>query len=788
MNTRQRVMDHVIAYDHLPQGWAAGLPLGNGELGVMCWGDNGNLRFTIDSASAWSLLHDFAEYEFEHTTYGELVDLFRAGQADRIGTCLRKPPHPNSVGPTKLHLGRFELQLSDPRWRSFALSLGEAAVSGECEINGEATRLHTYVCRTHDVFCLSLTPWPEGAALRFRPLADTVPEFAELGNPPVEVHQEGGLTIAVQTILPDTVLALCWNDCGPEIAVSYAYGDDLETAKRQAVNSHPSTNSNCPEDLWREHVLQWRDFWSVSAVCLPERDLEFLWYFGLYLLAGSARLGSLPPGLQGLWAMDGRLPPWKGDYHADMNVQETFWSACPSGHLDLLDVWLDHAFAMLPRAEEMTRAVFGTPGAFQVCSTAPDHVPVGPLLAGWATVTFAWSHTGWLAHLAWLRWRYSMSTDWLAARGYPIVRSAFLFYAHNLEEEEDGSLHIPLSTSPEYDGPEASAWCQDPNIDIALIRTCCDWLVEMEKALGQNDLTARAEDIHQRLVPYHLVEFEHPASYARGDVPTGRHVLALWQDKPLDYSHRHPSHLMAIHPAMDLTIEGTEEERRIIAASVRHYLSLGQYCWAGHTYAQLISLAAVIGEAGMAHNFLRRFRDSWIGPNGLHFNREIGCKGDSCFAMPDGRIDRECPFTMEASCSITCGISDMLVQGWGGRIRIFPAVPDHWQDLSFQDLRTEGAFAVSALRRNGQTCRVEITATADGVCRLRNPFGANAFQTAGAAPTASGQDLVWQLAKGETVGCHLPGYDVLPENANRASASAQTVSSPPGPAPDLSNS
>ena len=75
-----------------------------------------------------------------------------------------------------------------------------------------------------------------------------------------------------------------------------------------------------------------------------------------------------------------------------------------------------------------------------------------------------------------------------------------MFYAANLTEGDDGKLHVPLSDSPEYEEDNAKAWCRDPNVDLALIRKCCDWIVEMEAALGMERHVAKAVAIHGKLV------------------------------------------------------------------------------------------------------------------------------------------------------------------------------------------------------------------------------------------------------------------------------------------------
>jgi len=216
---------------------------------------------------------------------------------------------------------------------------------------------------------------------------------------------------------------------------------------------------------------------------------------------------------------------------------------------------------------------------------------------------------------------------------------------------------------------------------------------------------------------------------------------------------------MAIHPAMDLTIDGTEEERKTIDASLLHYVSLGQYCWAGHTYVQMVSFAAVLGKPDMAYGFLRRYREDWTLPNGLHFNREIRENGGTHFSTPPEGLQAQGQFTINETTGITCGISDMLVQGWGDCIRIFPATPDRWQEALFVDLLTEGAFRVSALRKRGAVCWVRITAGVDRLCRLRHPFGGKEFCTDGCTPECEGDDLIWTMTSGQTVTLFTPGHE-----------------------------
>ena len=70
----------------------------------------------------------------------------------------------------------------------------------------------------------------------------------------------------------------------------------------------------------------------------------------------------------------------------------------------------------------------------------------------------------------------------------------------------------------------------------------------------------------------------------------------------------------------------------------------------------------------------------------------------------------------------------MLLQSWGGKIRILPAMPEKWKEASFDQLRTQGAFLVSAVRKNGETQWVKIKSLAGEPCVLKIPGWTKAIQ------------------------------------------------------------
>ena len=725
------VSKHNIIRKTAPLKWQDGFPLGNGDMGVMMWGNGNPLAFTLDKSDLWDLrcnTEHMKHPDFNYAGLQRLVAEQRFSEVDEIFE--KRQRRNNPIGPTKISIGRAELGIGGATQYNCALNLSTATVEGTIQTAAGRHRVQCFVLRNQNVFCLRVTSLPSDIKMQSVPLAKMNASLAKLNHPKPHLKKDGEQRILIQHITDQLFYAVVWNQSGPDFFLTVETAESAEEAVARAKSTWKKVVAKGFDCLHREHLKAWDTFWSGAEICLPEQRIEFLWYYGLYLLASSSRPETLPPGLQGLWAMDGVLPPWWGDYHADINVQETFWPACASGHLELLDSWCNYMKDCIKPAQKFTHHFFGTKGTFWICTSFPRYT----ICPCWHTVQFAWSNSGWLGWLVWLRWRYSMDVAWLAETGYPIITEIFRFFQANLKEEEDGYLHIPLSNSPEYQGNTPTAWCKDPNIDIALIRRCCDWVIEMGKALGIVHLSQAAQEVHRKLVPYHLTE---------------KKELCLWANKPLDESHRHPSHLMAIHPAMDLTIEDDEETRRIIETSLEQYLALGQYLWAGHTYAQMVSFAAVVGRQEFAYDCLLHFITYWVGPNGLYFNRDTRNTGTTAYHGQDLK------FTMEANCAVSAGISDMLVQGWNNVMRIFPAVPAHWLDIAFRDLLTEGAFRVSAIRRDGRTVWVKIVAGIARKLRLRNPFGDAPVKIVGAKKVQEGNMFVADLKKGQEIVIHI---------------------------------
>jgi alpha-L-fucosidase 2 len=189
---------------------------------------------------------------------------------------------------------------------------------------------------------------------------------------------------------------------------------------------------------------------------------------------------------------------------------------------------------------------------------------------------------------------------------------------------------------------------------------------------------------------------------------------------------------MAIHPLGLVHVEGGERDRRMIDASFRELDRLGTSQWTGYTFSWMAAMRARAGRGDEALRYLRDYVESFIVRNGFHVNGEQTRKGLSDLHYR--------PFTLEGNFAAAQAVHEMLLQSWGGVVRVFPAVPRQWSEAGFADLRAEGGFAVSAERRDRRTQRVVIRSTASGrqTLRVKNPFEGKRYRASRPVSEADG--------------------------------------------------
>jgi len=225
-------------------------------------------------------------------------------------------------------------------------------------------------------------------------------------------------------------------------------------------------------------------------------------------------------------------------------------------------------------------------------------------------------------------------------------------------------------------------------------------------------------------------------------------ALLVSPDEALEESHRHFSHLMSIYPLGILDIEGTERERRIIDASLEQMDALGTKYWCGYSFSWMACMRARVGQADKALQNLTDYLDCTT-RNGFHVNGPQTREELSSYKMR--------AFTLEGNFAASQAVHEMILQSWGGKIRIFPSVPWNWNDVSFKHLRVEGGFIVDAIMEDGKTIKVNIEATTDQILRLKYPFGKEDYESNIPLERISSGELQCQMKKDQIIRLNIKG-------------------------------
>jgi len=693
---------HNLRYTTPATVWDEALPLGDGMMGSLVWGDGRPLRISLDRADLWDarLVPEYSGPDYKFKT------MARWHREGRVADLLRVYDNPyERPAPTKIPAGRVELAFPEgAQFRETSLDLATAVASMTFS-NGAAAEI--FVHATEPIGMARIKGGFPQVKLQAPPFSGAVKDpakgaiaagdLAQLGYPaPVATSgpgwsaysQEGvgGFRFAVYAGWDGGVLA--WS-----IASSNEGPDPLQIAKQRV---QAALRNGFPRML-ASHKQWWTRFWAQSSVRVPNPVVERQWYLDTYKWGAAARRGAPPITLQAVWTADnGKLPPWKGDYHHDLNTQLSYWPTYSGNHLEDGLSYLDWLWKTRDTAFQWTRTFFELPG-LNVPMTADIN---GRQIGGWRQYTHSSTTSAWLAQHFYLHWRYSRDREFLKNRAYPYLHDVAVFLeAFTANKDAQGKRTHPLSSSPEINDNKPSAWFDHvTNFDLALDRWTFEKAAELAAELGLKDDEAR-----WRRVLGELPTFSQAADGA----------LLIAPGYPLPASHRHFSHLMGIHPLGIVDWDQGEESRRTIKASLEELRRKGPDAWCGYSYSWLGNLAARARDGATAEKALEIFATAFCLRNSFHANGDQSKKGYSKFTYR--------PFTLEGNFAMPAALQEMLMQSHSGKVMLFPAVPDTWKDAEFRTLRADGAFLVSAVRRGGKVTRVEIQSEKGGEMQLVSP-------------------------------------------------------------------
>ncbi|MFG1694701.1 glycoside hydrolase N-terminal domain-containing protein [Nonomuraea sp. NPDC049309] len=393
-----------------------------------------------------------------------------------------------------------------------------------------------------------------------------------------------------------------------------------------------------------------------------------LFQFGRYLLISSSRPGTQPANLQGIWN-DSLEPAWDSKYTINANLPMNYWPADTTN----LPECFEPVFTLI---DEL--AVSGA-------RTAKAQYDAG----GWVTHhnTDAWRGTSvvdgafwgmwqtggaWLATLIWDHYAFTGDLGFLREH-YPAMKGAAQFFLDTLVEEPNlGYLVTNPSNSPEQAHHPDVSVCAGPTMDNQILRDLFDGCAKAADLLGVDaDFRDKVLAARDRLAPMKIG--------SRGNI---QEWLYDWIEPETD--HRHVSHLYGLHPSNQITKRGTPE----LHQAARRTLELRGDDGTGWSLAWKINYWARLEEGDRAHELLRLLvRTDRLAPN---------------------MFDLHPPFQIDGNFGATSGIAEMLLHSHTGELHVLPALPPAWPNGEVRGLRGRGGHTVDATWRSGAATEVRI--------------------------------------------------------------------------------
>lgn len=455
-------------------------------------------------------------------------------------------------------------------------------------------------------------------------------------------------------------------------------------------------------------------------------SLAALYYnYGRYLLISSTHPGSLPPNLQGLWAND-VVTPWNGDYHTNINVQMNHWGAEPGNLSELHLPLVDLVKRAVPNGRHTAKVFYGSSakGWVMHMMTNPwEYTDPGEHPSWGATNTGG----AWLCAHLWEHYLYTGDSLYLAEI-YPIMKGAAEFFKSTMiKEPSHGWLVTAPSSSPENtffaaDSVTPISVVMGPAMDTQLIRELYTNTIDAATRLGVDKQFADSLEADLALLPPHLTGSD------------GRLMEWLEEYRETDPHHRHVSHLYALHPGNQISVVNTPE----LADAARKTLDRRGDGGTGWSRAWKVNFWARLGDGNRAYSLFKSLLVPAYTAEKPH--HDAGTFPNLFCSHP--------PFQMDGNWGGAAGIGEMLLQSQDGFINPLPALPDEWRSGAIHGFKVRGGAEVDMDWTDGKVSRIIITGGFSPETKIKIPAGTRKITVNGSSYPLD-EYLTLPLKKGE---------------------------------------
>lgn len=727
--------------------WMESLPIGNGRLGAMTYGGIEEEKLALNESTMWSGQYNENQNKpFGREKMNQLRKLFFEGKLSEGNRIAGDNLHGNQTSfGTHLPIGDLKMQFIYPEGKVTgyrrSLSLDEAISSVSFNSGGVNYKREYFATNPDNVLVLRLTADKQKSitmnmGLDLMRQADLSVEDNQLvftGKVDFPLHGPGGVCfegrIAVLadngevkmeqsgvgikeadavTLIVDVrtdykspdYKTLCADGVKKAAAKSYdelkqAHIKDYNTLyNRVSIHFGQDANRALPTDVRWKQVKEGKTDTGLDAL---------FFQYGRYLTIASSRENSpLPIALQGFFNDNKACNMgWTNDYHLDINTEQNYWAANVGNLAECNAPLFTYIKDLAHHGAKTAEVVYGCKGwTAHTTANVWGYTPASSTII-WGLFPMA---SSWIASHLWTQYEFTQDKQYLAETAYPLLKGNAQFILDFLAKDpKNGYLMTGPSISPENwfrtAGGEEMVASMMPACDRELAYEILSNCVQASEILNTD--REFADSLRTAIAQLPPIQLR-----ANG-------AIREWFEdfEEAHPNHRHTSHLLALYPFSQITLEKTPELAEAARKTIENRLSAENWEDTEWSRANMICMYARLKDTQEAYKSVQLLQGKLsrenlmtVSPGGI-----AGAEGDI--------------YSFDGNPAGTAGMAEMLIQNHEGYVEFLPCLPIEWKDGGFKGLCLKGGAEATAEWTNTVINKASLKATADQVLKVKIPQG-----------------------------------------------------------------
>lgn len=727
--------------------WMESLPIGNGRLGAMTYGGIEEEKLALNESTMWSgQYNENQNIPFGREKMNQLRKLFFEGKLSEGNRIAGDNLHGNQTSfGTHLPIGDLKMQFIYPEGKVTgyrrSLSLDEAVSSVSFNSGGVNYKREYFATNPDNVLVLRLTADKQKSitmnmGLDLMRQADLSVEDNQLvftGKVDFPLHGPGGVCFEgrIAVLADNGEVKMEQSEVGIKEADAVTLIVDVRTDykspdyKTLCADGVKKAAAKSYDELKQAHIKDYNTLYNRVSIhfgqdanrALPtdvrwkqvkegktDTGLDALFFqYGRYLTIASSRENSpLPIALQGFFNDNKACNMgWTNDYHLDINTEQNYWAANVGNLAECNAPLFTYIKDLAHHGAKTAEVVYGCKGwTAHTTANVWGYTPASSTII-WGLFPMA---SSWIASHLWTQYEFTQDKQYLAETAYPLLKGNAQFILDFLAKDpKSGYLMTGPSISPENwfrtAGGEEMVASMMPACDRELAYEILSNCVQASEILNTD--REFADSLRTAIAQLPPIQLR-----ANG-------AIREWFEdfEEAHPNHRHTSHLLALYPFSQITLEKTPELAEVARKTIENRLSAENWEDTEWSRANMICMYARLKDAQEAYKSVQLLQGKLsrenlmtVSPGGI-----AGAEGDI--------------YSFDGNPAGTAGMAEMLVQNHEGYVEFLPCLPDEWKEGSFKGLCIRGGAEVAAEWTNAVINSASLKATANQTFKVKLPQG-----------------------------------------------------------------